>query len=169
MNVSDLNNLIRAAMDEHELADPAALSVHVLAGIEDDDLRGALMLCLPGQIKRVIHGRRSVALSAYRQEATLRELQGVGGLTDRLVPSLVGLLNKLHVEGLLDQRVYAGDHWKFLGDCTAADLRNIAQAHRDLAAQNVEQAKLYEELAVELEDSGQGTLRGLVACARSAA
>lgn len=169
MDLTELNDLIRSAMDQHQVADPRAISTYVIRDISPADLRDALALCLPAQVKRVVHGQRSSSYRAsYRQAANIgemaaREEDAPGTYVSSFSENL------LWFRSAMNERVCVEGVWKFLRDCTVADLRSMAAAHRKLADENMERAVMYDELADEMDRRGAGVAGDLTVEARKAA
>lgn len=60
-----------------------------------------------------------------------------------------------------DQRVYANGDWKLLGDCTLADVLDLAAQRQQIAQQNMMKAKEFEQLADRMERAGAKVAREL--------
>ena len=157
MEITDLNDRIRATLDLREIADPYVVATYVLNALGPSEYREAFAICLPAQVKSVIHSRRS---RTFKRMPSLREKASVNeALPGFYVPSLAVVLERIQRLGLLDERVFVGGGWAFLGDCTSDDLRELASAHDMLAVENHVRAASYRELADVLDANGLRTLR----------
>lgn len=64
-------------------------------------------------------------------------------------------------EAFFAQRVYANGDWKLLGDCTVADVLDLAAQRREIAAKNLATAEKYEALAERMAHARATTVREL--------
>ena len=64
------------------------------------------------------------------------------------------------------QRVYANGTWQMLGDCTHADILDLAVQRRTSADRNNAQAERFEKLAAEMAEKGAATVSDLTRAAK---
>lgn len=118
--MTDLRNLVRAAVGATEERDPAAIAEQVLADLTDDVLRSALRETLPNYVRLLV-------TAESRNE-----------------------LKRLDKHGPPEQRpdvtVHANGEWKSLVVCDEEDIEDIASRRDRLARGNAEWAARFRAL-----------------------
>lgn len=143
-----VSDLIRAVLDETAATTPAEIAREVLARVSDP--QAALAECLPTFVQ--------VSLSRSRMLSPLDEPQtadrGQVSADAQTAPAPVGYSRatriRLSWEDRLNTPLRVGEAWKRLADCTADDLRTVAESLRGRAAKSLAKADWYDDLAAKL-------------------
>ena len=143
-----ITDLIRATLEETDATTPAEIASEVLSRVSDP--RAALAECLPTFVQ--------VSLSRSRMLSPLDDPQTADrGQTrrDAHAPGApVGYSRATRIRdswaARLSTPLRVGDEWKRLADCTAADLRIVADDLRARAAKSLAKADWYDSLAAML-------------------
>ena len=125
-----LSRLVRAALEGDE-ADPHRIAEDLIASMSLTDARAALAVTLPDYVAKAIHRTRRRGPAPTTSSArwdNVAELHASGELT------------------LLRIRVFALGEWKFLGDCTRDDVKDIAEQREAEAAANAAAAERFKRL-----------------------
>lgn len=142
-------NLSAAARDllhKSKAANPHALSGTLLTKIPKTDRDGVLTFLLGHYLRNVAGEMRAAAEAPSETTANSAKSWKVQGVRDGWAR-------------ILEQRVNNGAEWKFLGDCTADDLRAIADLRRELAAKSLAVADQFTEYAALVEKHDVKRLR----------
>lgn len=129
----DLHGLVREQLASSAVADPYVLAEHITKLVPDEDLRDALLACLPAMVRELIRNHRL----------------GVRGHAAEPGPSRKAGALAWHAE-LLRQREYTTDGWKLFGELTAAELVEAARLRREQAERNLAIAETYDRLAARM-------------------
>jgi hypothetical protein len=147
----DLHRIVRETADEHpDVADPGALADLVFEKIDPQDYAQAIGHMLRSYVRDVVRAERR-----FPSSDPARVPVQVG-----LAPSVTPFRPSPFVTGVRDTwrkrlgaRIHVGEgSWKFLRECTLADLKSAADERRRLAAENAASARVYEALATALEE-----------------
>ena len=141
---------------------PTQVARHVIATTkltDPDDIAQAVFDRTPeDQIKDAYLGvLRQSAREAIRLE-NMTANEPVRTVPNR--SSRVASISKAHTS-YYDQRVFANGAWKLLGDCTLADVLDLASQRQQIAQQNMMKAKEFEQLAERMERAGVTVAREL--------
>lgn len=151
----DLRALIRDVSATCTSPDPAVVAKEVERRIDPADAMTALSQALPVVVYHSGSAARSVPDQACRE--THGRIVG-GGATPTARPSskVAGIRDAWSRR--LRERVSVGpEQWKFLGDCTAADLDYAAELRDQLARANAARASEYRDLAARLRSTQDPT------------
>lgn len=140
-----LDALIRDALTDSRAADPYAVVDAVLdaipARLRAEYLREAIVARVPSVVARV----RTNSTPAITPGRSVKQSL----IRDEWWPSF------------LQQRVQVGDGWKFLADCTAGDLRMVAEMRRVKAQELLFRAEQFDLLADRMDAQGVAVLAEL--------
>lgn len=144
-----LRATVREVLDRSNLTDPRALAAAVLNHIDDEQLRAALVECLPEYVRIAVGNTRSAigAAASGTAPASGRSWK-VEALQD-------------YGQRLLRQRIHVASAWKFLGDCAPDDLFAAAAERRNLATQTLLIADRYERVGKAVEHAGVDAVKDL--------
>ena len=154
----NLHALIREVADSSTIADPATLAKEVSRRIDRKDLRTALEQALPHTVQQVVHLRRSPLVVPGGHAGTVTHGSRAAGepKPSRKVQGIREAWRRM-----LRERLNVGpavSDWKFLADCTVADLSYAASRREDHARRNAERAAQLRRLAELLEEHGVATV-----------
>lgn len=159
MSEFNLRALIREVCDSSTIADPATLAKEVGKRIGRNQQREALEQALPTLVQHVISRSRSGATDTPGGQATV-DIHGssAAGGQSRKVASIRETWRRM----LRDRVAVAdGGAWKFLGDCTSADLAYAATIREEHARSNAAAAERFRCLAERLDEHGVETVADL--------
>ena len=141
---------------------PTQIARHIIATTQltdPDDIAQAVFDRTPeDQLKEAYLG---VLRQSAREAIRLENM--VANEPARATPnksSRVASIARSHLS-YYDQRVYANGDWKLLGDCTLADVLDLASQRQQIAHQNMMKAKEFEQLADRMERTGAKVAREL--------
>lgn len=135
--MTDLNlrGRIRAILTDTGEADPGVVADKVIAELTSRELRPALGETMRSFVRDVMrHDREAIAPAAVASEAT----PGQGRSRARAVAEAW----RAH----LRDRVFVGDTWRLLGDCSAEDVQFLVDDRRRKAAELHVTADRYDAL-----------------------
>lgn len=145
MSIADL---IRAVLDETCATTPTEIACEVLARVTDP--RAALAECLPTFVQVSLSRSRMLSPLDDPQTADRGHFEG----ETHALPAPVGYSRatriRLSWEDRLNTPLRVGEVWKRLADCTADDLRVVAESLRGRAAKSLAKADWYDGLAAKL-------------------
>lgn len=140
-----LRSLVREALDNSDEADPHVIADSIASAMSLPEARLALRATLPALVREVIRTQRhrggAVPPGSARWD-NVAELQASGELT------------------LLRARVFCGE-WKFLGDCTRADVDDVAARRATEAADLVAMAERFTNLSAAMKRKRAATVADL--------
>lgn len=143
----DLHAIVVRSLDESSDPDPGAAVAAVMASIPSRHLRDALAQALPSYVTNVATLARGRALRS-----------------DSVLPTpstATGSARWAAAAAVLSQRIFTGDAWKHLRDCTADDLMGAAETRRARAQTLLANADQLEALAKIVADHGASTVGDL--------
>lgn len=151
---------------------PAKVASDVLKALRDDELRDALAVALPYLVRDESRKQRHKAIGkppttneadpayrpsdieAWKDRAERRQQASRAGATK-------AAKIRERRAALLETPMSINGEWKPLGDCTADDLRAIAQGLRKDISQRRARADGFERLADELDSRGVDTVEAI--------
>jgi hypothetical protein len=136
----NLRERIRAILTDTGEADPGIVADKVVAELSSRQLRPALGQTMRALVREVIRDDRGTAVT-HTQPAP-----GQGRSRARAVAEAW----RAH----LRDRVFVGDTWRLLGDCTAADVQFLVDDRRRKAAELVATADRYDGLRAAMVEYG---------------
>lgn len=157
MSEFNLHALIREVCDSSTIADPATLAKEVGQRIGRNQQRAALEQALPTLVQHAVSRARNSSPGGQKDRDG--HIAGAAGGRSRKVASI-----REHWQKMLRERVavgMSGGDWKFLADCTAADLGVAAQIRDDHASRNAARATQFRNLAELLDTHGVDTVGDL--------
>lgn len=140
-----LRSMVREALDSSDEADPHVIAEFIVAGLSVGQVRLALEKALPGFIREVVRSQRNHGGHPSPTSArwdNVAELQASGELT------------------LLRVRVFCGV-WKFLGDCTRDDVKDLAERRETDAADLAAMAERFKALRSAMQRKRAATVADL--------
>lgn len=143
MNGAELAQLVRAAAADESLVTPEEISDAVAKALTVREVRGALALTLPGFVRLVVAAKSASA--------------GPPAQNSRTRASAV----RSWAESIRTRRVFVGDVWKVLADCTGGDLRVVAGARERQAHVLAADAARWSQLADRMDSVGAVTVADL--------
>lgn len=148
-----LSGWIRAAMADSAEPDPHVLARRLLDELPESAVRNLALVGLVHRVSQEMAAARQINVKAPTVEmAVPKESPKV----------LTRGRSKWHVH--VSVHVPHAGH-KLLMNCNVADLRALAESHREISERNLSRARDYEELAEELAASGASTLGEMWGCA----
>lgn len=153
--MSTLSDLVRDVLDETDATTPDEIASEMFTRIGDP--AAALTEALPLFVR--------VTLSRMRM---LSPLDASPDQDDKTTPQQVTRASRIRDDwaARLETPLRVGDEWKRLADCTAADLRTVAESLRGKAAKSLAKADWYDRLATMVPVGG--TVASLTAAAVAA-
>lgn len=140
----NLHAFVAGFADDSDEPDVGVLTDAIAAAIPEEALRSALRLSL----------RRYVSLVVARKRHKGHRPVPVGTRWDA-----VQAARDSGALGLLRMRVsVGGEEWKFLEDCSRADIEGVAAAGKKRALEHAQQAQRFAALAREMEARGAATV-----------
>lgn len=160
MNRRDLVALVRQVQAGSGLSDPRDIAAKVMTLLTDGQVREALEVVLPqfctqwiSQERMKVRNARPDSAHNARPDpkASLPGNATKPGQPNALKPRSVTdhIRDNWHAS-FLAQDVKIGRAYKKIGDCTAAELLELASRNRDHAASAISVAGRYEQLAAEM-------------------
>lgn len=150
-NTFDLRALIRDVCDSSTMADPVTLAKEVARRIGRNHQREALEQALPVVVQHVVSRRQPIAVPEQRAPSAASRSRKVASIRETW-------------RRMLRDRIAVGpavSDWKFLGDCTAADLAYAAAIREEHARRNAARAHQLRDLADLLTEHGVSTVSEL--------
>lgn len=147
---------LRARIREIALTepDPARITERILRSLTAPEFRVVATVALHDFVRRAIQNGVCAATPARTYETP------TGGRTPS--PKVAALRDWLERQLLRPLCVdEAARSWKHLGDCTADDLLVAAAIRRRKAAETLDEAERYEDVAKAVEHAGVATVREL--------
>ena len=159
------------------LSDPDDITREVVNRTPDHELREAYTIALRSMVRSTVSQSRALSVMDEREEKAQNESATVvtdtdtDTDTDTFVSRFANALNKTpkksskisaiktHHDEYYSQRVFAQGQWKILGDCTLADVRDLAQQSQVRADQHARRAREWTDLAKKMEESGATTVK----------
>lgn len=163
----NLRMLIREVADSSTIADPARLAEEVARRISSRDRAAALEQALPTLVQHVV-SRRRVSLDmtdAFPAHTPAPGSSSGGAVSEahsaaqRPSSKVAGIRETWR--RMLRDRIAVGPErgdWKFLGDCTIADLQFASSIREEHARRNAARAEQLRDLADRLGKSGVETV-----------
>ena len=137
MTEFNLRTIVRATLSETSDADPGVVAEQVLAAIPRARTRDALEQTLRLFVRQIISEQR-----VSSRPSTPSNVRTIPTTSAKVAAVRDGWQKRLR------DRVHVGDGaWKFLGECTYADLLSAAAERRDLAERNAAWARQYDSWA----------------------
>lgn len=147
----DLNEAIRFELANNPVADLRAVSLAVAKRVPAHEVERVLAGALYHQVRRFVTQERKGV-----RRIVPHDDDAAPGRTSRWVG--VGQLYKRFLE---QRENISGEEWKFLGDCTRADVAAIAAQRMEQAKANALVAKRYERLAAAMAHYDAATVADL--------
>lgn len=140
----------RQVVAETDLASPEDIARRVFEMTPRDQMARAYLYCLRDICRLAI---RSVRTDGVAERKPVKPMT-----TPPRPSSKVAAIRKAHVS-YYERRVYAQGEWKMLGDCTLADVRDLAAQAQSKADANARRAAEWSALADRMERVGAATVR----------
>lgn len=140
----------RQVIAETDLASPEDIARRVFEMTPRDQMARAYLYCLRDICRLAI---RSVRTDGVAERNPVKPMA-----TPPRPSSKVAAIRKAHVS-YYERRVYAQGEWKMLGDCTLADVRDLAAQAQSKADANARRAAEWTALADRMERVGAATVR----------
>jgi hypothetical protein len=154
----NLHALVRDVCDHIDEADPAILAKAVNHRIFRADRDAALEQALEAYVRRFVSRDRHPVTPSGHGTYAAQSVSAAGGSSAK-VAGIREAWRKM-----LRARLPVGDGpdpWKFLADCTVANLNYAAQVREDQARHNAESAQRLRVLAAHLQRHGVDTVSEL--------
>jgi hypothetical protein len=152
----DLRALVREVCDSHPSPDPTMLAKEVNQRIGEDDRDVALEQALMTVVMHTVSRSRHSASPGGQWAPETQMRFAAGGFPSHKVASIREAWRRV-----LHDRISVGpepDAWKFLGDCTVADLSYAAALREEHARRTAARAAQYRRLAALLTEHGVTTV-----------
>lgn len=149
-----LSTLIVEVMTKHESPDPHVVAEAVLAAVPSRHLRTALAEVLPDYVR---HFRYYVGVDDPGTDQASRDTQSG---TVRSGSSSVSARWK-EAGAVFRRRVFTGEAWLFLGDCSVTHLAAVADLRRAMAKANENAADRFDTLAELVRQATGSTVADL--------
>lgn len=150
-----IRGLVREGVPTSTEEDRAAIVQLVFRAIPEEDRLDALLFCLDRYVSDLLRAERQIVLNRIR---THQEHRDVGFDPDdgwRTLDELRDLL------ALCDRYVVVAGERRRAGGCRSFELRLVAADYRKLAASQIQRAKLFEQLAADMDTRDAETLDDL--------
>lgn len=170
----NLRGEVRHILDTTDLTDPGEIAEKVFSGIPSGAFEDVVRVTLRPFVADVMGSerRRSAGFSNTGQceTGTQRGDASVGDETGAGTTSQVGpgtqrrpaggdpSWKRRSIRNIHRQRIYVGNEWKMLGDCTVADIDSAALDRRATAQQNKAWADRYDQLSLRMSQSHAGVV-----------
>lgn len=143
----DPYQVARGVLATTDLCDPADIAEAIFKQTPKDKIAGAYKVMLRAVARDTI---RSVRVDGefFKEQAGPSRSSKVAGI-------------RAHHFDFFGQRVFANNEWKLLGDCTRADVRDLAARRREVAAFNSAKADEFDELDARMAAAGVDVVRDL--------
>lgn len=144
-----LSGIIRAILDETDLTTPEAVAAEAVRRTPDEHIREFYRQAVRGQARVQMHAIPSTPPAVTRSA----KFAAIADMHSRQ----------------LKARVFVGDQWKMLGQCTYDDVLALADSRQQLAEENAAAAEKFRRVAKELQNAGAETVADLPADVLAAA
>jgi len=136
-----MSNIVREAIAEvlasTPLSDPREIAAKVLERLPESDYREALEVVLPSYVVKVF------------SQARLLTSVPMPVRSGHVGSPMVAMVRNAWATRLATP-LLVGDDWKTLGECTALDLKLVAESLRENADKSLMKASYYEQIAAAL-------------------
>lgn len=152
----DLRSLIREQFEEMDDPSPARVAEMVLKMVPEEHLRDALAVCLPSYVMGIACSLRRTIPEPARLAPRLTPVTPATTYNrngKRVTLTQRQRAAKAYQEELRWRVAVGGRRWKYLANCTKADLLKAASIRREQASGNIEWAERFERLAAALSEN----------------
>ena len=144
----------RQVIAETDLASPEDVARRVFEMTPRDQMARAYLYCLRNVCRMALSSVRTTG----QWDTSPASVKPDTAPTPPRPSSKVAAIRKAHVS-YYERRVYAQGEWKMLGDCTLADVRDLAAQAQSKADANARRAAEWSALADRMERVGAATVR----------
>ena len=144
----------RQVIAETDLASPEDIARRVFEMTPRDQMARAYIYCLRHVCRNAIRSVRTTG----EWDTSPASVKPDPAPAPARPSAKVAAIRKAHVS-YYERRVYAQGEWKMLGDCTLADVRDLAAQAQSKADANARRAAEWTALADRMERVGAATVR----------
>ena len=144
----------RQVIAETDLAAPEDIARRVFEMTPRDQMARAYLYCLRNVCRMALSSVRTTG----QWDTSPASVKPDTAPTPARPSAKVAAIRKAHVS-YYERRVYAQGEWKMLGDCTLADVRDLAAQAQSKADANARRAAEWSALADRMERVGAETVR----------
>jgi hypothetical protein len=149
-----LRDLIRDVVNRRRRSQPDVIAHAVAKKTPDELLFAFYEEALQPLITDVMRHDRNQVINAIRTQRST-------GNGSHPVSANVAAIREVDWSAAFSKRVVTADGWKEIGDCSADNLDDYATNLRQHAANTIDHAEFYEDLAERIRNAGVATARDL--------